>query len=399
MRKRVIAGTGCALADFVYNGLSFSDEKFSRYISVDAGDGGLSPGKLVFTEELESFAGQPYPEILRTITGGDHSGVFNVGGPSIVSLIHAAQMLGSDHYTVKFFGMAGVDATAGRIFDIVSRTPLDISNYLRTDSASTPFTDVFSDPGYDGGHGERTFVNNIGAACHFTPEMLTDEFFSADITCFGGTALVPQIHDSLESLLEKASSRGSVTVVNTVFDFRNEKLNPRRPWPLGRSREALRLMDILIMDAEESLKISGTKDQENAVRYFIDHNTPSFIITNGQNDMIAYSSGNGIFAPMPVIHMPVCSRIVRELKENPALKGDTTGCGDNFAGGVVTSIALQLQTLPKGSLDLAQAMALGAASGGFACYYLGGTYLEDRPFAKRDKVLAYCDNDNRSDAL
>ena len=50
--KIVISGTGCALADFIYNGVSFNSISFKKYLSKKAGDGGLSPGKLVFTEEL-----------------------------------------------------------------------------------------------------------------------------------------------------------------------------------------------------------------------------------------------------------------------------------------------------------------------------------------------------------
>ena len=55
-----ISGTGCALADFLYSGISFEGEDFKKYRSEKRGDGGLSPGKLVFTEELEKFTGNSY---------------------------------------------------------------------------------------------------------------------------------------------------------------------------------------------------------------------------------------------------------------------------------------------------------------------------------------------------
>jgi hypothetical protein len=41
----------------------------------------------------------------------------------------------------------------------------------------------------DGGHGGRTFVNNIGAAWKYFPENLTHDFFDSQIVCFGGTFL------------------------------------------------------------------------------------------------------------------------------------------------------------------------------------------------------------------
>ncbi|MDQ1296584.1 MAG: hypothetical protein QG611_562, partial [Bacteroidota bacterium] len=163
-KKIVVSGTGCALADFLYNDIPFHGSEFTEYISRNAGDGGLSPGKLVFTEELEKYSGQSYKEILKKITHGNPPDAFNVGGPSLVSLIHLSQMLDINDYQVKFFGMAGQDETAELIFRIVRGTPLNINNYLSSAGKPTPFTDVFSDPGFDNGVGERTFVNNIGAA-------------------------------------------------------------------------------------------------------------------------------------------------------------------------------------------------------------------------------------------
>ena len=94
---------------------------------------------------------------------------FNVGGPSLVSLIHASQLLDRDNFEVRYFGTTGKDETARRIFDIVRTTPLNTDNYLSFGSRSTPFTDVLSDPSYDGGHGERTFINNIGASWEYSP--------------------------------------------------------------------------------------------------------------------------------------------------------------------------------------------------------------------------------------
>ncbi len=48
--KIIISGAGCAIADLIYNRVSFASPGFQKYISKQNGDGGLSPGKLVFTE-------------------------------------------------------------------------------------------------------------------------------------------------------------------------------------------------------------------------------------------------------------------------------------------------------------------------------------------------------------
>ncbi len=381
----IISGTGCALGDFLYNGVSFEHEGFLKFKSVKPGDGGLSPGKLVFTEELEKFSGCSYVEILKEIIGERQPDAFNVGGPSLVSLIHASQILNPLEYEVKYFGMAGEDDTARKITDIVRKTPLNIKNYETITSKGSPFTDVFSDPSYDNGNGERTFVNNIGAAWEYSAQYLTDDFFNSHIVCFGGTALVPQIHNNLTSLLARAKSNDCITVLNTVFDFMNEKTYPGKPWPPGNNPDSFRMIDILIMDMEESLKISGQMTIEKAAEFFASTELSSFIITNGANNMYFWSGG-GLFKEKNITQLPVSKKITGLLKSASVPKGDTTGCGDNFAGGIIASLAWQLKTGTKGEFDLTDAISWGTASGGFTCFTVGGTYLEKDQGEKLIKI-------------
>jgi len=379
--KIIVAGTGCALADFLYTGVIFEEPRFKKYLSKKRGDGGLTPGKLVFTEELERFSGVPYSEINREITGGTLPTAFNIGGPGLVSLINTSQLLNKDRFEVRFYGGAGSDDTAVLIDNMVRKTPLNIDHYSRISDKRTPFTDVLSDVTYDNHQGERTFVNNIGAAWDYVPGYLGDDFFDADIVCFGGTALVPQIHDNLTTLLIRAKQNGCFTVVNTVFDFRNEKNNPDQPWPLVDSPESYRYIDLLIMDCEESLKISGKQSISEAAGYFISQNIASLIITNGARELYSFSNG-GIFGKCELKKFPVSKKVSDDFARNPSLKGDTTGCGDNFAGGVIASLAMQLEKSEIGQFSLSEAITWGVASGGFTCYYIGGAYIETEEYEK-----------------
>ncbi len=383
--KIVISGTGCALADYLYTGIKFNSPEFLKYQSKEGGDGGLSPGKLVFTEELEKFSSTPYPEIFSQLTGDKQADSINIGGPGLVSLINTSQLLNPSEFQVSYYGGAGNDETADFIFNLLQKTPLDISNYKRIGAKFTPFTHVLSDPTYDNNHGERTFINNIGAAWDYTPDLIHNDFFKSDLVCFGGTALVPQIHDHLTGLLGKAKDNRCMTVVNTVFDFRNEKLNPGQAWPLGNTSESLKLIDLLIMDCEESLRISGCHTIEEAADYFAGQNVASFIITNGIRNLFAFSNGK-VFRKTGIIQFPVSTKVVETIKLFPDLKGDTTGCGDNFAGGAIASIARQLKTSQKGDFDLEDTIAWATASGGFACYCVGGTYVEAKSGEKLEKV-------------
>ena len=377
-----IAGTGCSLMDRLYTGVDFSGAGFQKYISREKGDGGLTPGKLVFTEEFEQFAGVPYSRAVEEIVGLRGPDSYNIGGPAIVPLIHAAQLHPEPRVSVHFYGALGEDATADKILAVIRKTPVDTRGYRKTGGVS-PFTDVFSDPNWDNGNGERAFINHIGAAWNCTPESLDNAFWKGDIILFGGTALVPNIHDNLTELTRRCRETDKITLVATVFDFRNEKKDPYGRWPLGRSEETFRNTDLLIVDREEAFRISGTDKIEDSMLFFREMGTDACIITQGAEPVWLYSSG-GLFKPQSILSLPISEAVGTELRSNPESRGDTTGCGDNFAGGVIASIAEQLFQEPKGRLDIIEACTVGIVSGGFTCFYAGGTYIESRSGEKLD---------------
>jgi len=384
MPKIIVSGAGCCLVDLLYNDINFSSTDVKPYLSVTRGDGGLTPGHLVFREEFEKFCGKPFEIVLGKITGGRKQDKINIGGPSIVSLINVTQMTDMEHCEVRFHGRGGDDEGGRYLLDMLGKTRVILSDYRLTDKP-VPSTVVLSDPGYENGHGERMFINSIAAAWEFGPDDLPDEFFRSDIVVFGGTALVPNIHDNLAALLKKAKSNGCKTIVNTVFDFRNEKAAPGKRWPLGESDESYALTDLLIADQEEALRLSGQRDTKSALQFFINKKASSVVITNGSKNITAWSDGR-FFAEQKSIEMPVSKKVTDDLLSLRG--GDTTGCGDNFAGGLIASIVNQLN---EGTMqpDLKEACCRGIVSGGFTCFYLGGTYFEEHPGDKRKKIEPY----------
>jgi sugar/nucleoside kinase (ribokinase family) len=378
-----ISGTGSALVDYLYKPVNFTGENFKQFLSVNPGDGGLSPGKLVFRDEFEKFSGEDYLKVRELITNGNPPVTLNIGGPSIVSLIHAAQMLVGTNAEVCFYGSKGTDKEAAFIDENIQRTPLKIRKYKISDK-NTPFTDVLSDPNYDQGLGERIFINNIGAAWDLFPDDLDEAFFESDMVVFGGTALVPNIHQSLTELLKKAKEKNALTIVNTAYDFLNEKKNPNVPWPLGSSLETYQYIDLLITDREEALRLSGKETMDDALSFFKETGVGGIIITNGANPLyFAYNSS--LFGSSEGIR-PVSEKVREMMIQHPEKVGDTTGCGDNFVGGVIASIAQQLLEHPSQQIDLNKAIALGVASGGYACFYHGGTFFEKEPGEKKREV-------------
>jgi len=80
--------------------------------------------------------------------------------------------------------------------------------------------------------------------------------------------LVPNIHQSLTELLEKSKENNALTIVNTVYDFLNEKKNPNAAWPLGSSLQTYQYIDLLITDREEALRLSGKETVDDALSFF-----------------------------------------------------------------------------------------------------------------------------------
>lgn len=369
--KIIVKGIGCCLVDQLYSDIDFGSVTIQPYLSKKRGDGGLAPGKLVFKEEFEKFCGVNFKNALNSITDAKTYDSVNIGGPSIVALMTAAQLAGKECCDVRFYGRGGNDEMGKYILSSLKKTPVLLSNYKLINN-ETPFTMVLSDPSFDNGHGERMFINSIGAAGDYLPGDVPDDFFDCDIVIFGGTALVPQIHDGLTTLLKKAKSNNCRTIVNTVFDFRNEYANPDSKWPLGESDETYKYIDCLIADKEEALSLSGQQHLNGSIEFFRKNKLSSLIITNGSKNISAYSDGS-FFTPCELIEMPVSKKVTDEIRSGHI--GDTTGCGDNFVGGVLYSAIVQLYNGVKHP-DISEACCWGIASGGYTCFYMGGAFFE-----------------------
>ncbi len=386
MRTKIkVSVVGCSLVDRLYSNVCFTGPEFALYQSKKRGDGGLTPGQLVFKEEFEEFGKGMLSEILIEITNKNSPDKINIGGPGIVPLIHASQMLDNEACACFFYGCGGKDTDGEYIVNTLKPMNLSLDNY-HLSGIHTPATDVLSDPNYNNGHGERIFINSIASGWEYSPKELNEDFFTSDIVVFGGTALVPNIHDNLTELLEKAKSQGSFTIVNTVYDFRNEKKDANQKWPLGKSDDSYHNIDLLIIDCEEALRLSGKTELNQAMDFFQTNGTKAVIITNGSQNIRIYAMKNGSFKEMERSEMPVSDAITRDLTQEN--KGDTTGCGDNFVGGVIFSVVSQVLE-NRQELDLEEACIWGIVSGGYACFYTGGTYFEKYPGEKREKLLPY----------
>ncbi len=378
-----IHGTGCSLVDNLYTPIDFYSDHYMKWLARKEFDAGIITGGLVFGDNLEKEAGVKYADIIAEITG-DMQPQRNVGGPSVVALLHMSQITDMKEVEISYYGARSDDETGKYLKEKLSRFNINIDNYIVTDG-NTPFTDVLSDPSYNNNNGERTFINYIGAAGRIAGRDLPASFFEADILVFGGTALTPGIHDDLSQVLKRGRDSGCINFVNTVYDFRNQRRNPEKPWPLVSREEDFRLIDLLIADNEEAVRISGKPDKREAARFFLSKGVRSGIITHGSEDITCFSNGN-FFSEEGIFTMPVSREAGARMKAMPSGKADTTGCGDNFAGGVYASVVRQLSESPGNVPSLRKAALMGIVSGGFAGLYLGGVYYEQYRNEKAEKL-------------
>jgi sugar/nucleoside kinase (ribokinase family) len=142
----------------------------------------------------------------------------------------------------------------------------------------------------------------------------------------------------------------------------------------------------LITNQEEALRLSGKKVLKEAMHFFRDNGTGAVIVTNGVNNVSLFSNQKSLFKEIHLTEMPVSDLVTRQLIEKKS--GDTTGCGDNFAGGVIASLVTQLQN-NKEKIDLKEACIWGIVSGGFSCFYMGGTYHQKHPGEKLKLLIPF----------
>ena len=381
-----INGLGCSLIDNLYSPVDFGSEAYKKWSLGNDKGMGIITGGLVFGEDLERSWNRNYEDILNEITEEKLSADKNVGGPAIVALINISQIINEAGINLGFYGARADDENGLYIAEKLDLFNIGLSGYVVVDGI-TPFTDVLSDPAYNDNNGERSFINYIGAAGKISGHDIPSSFFDADILIYGGTALTPGLHDDLSFLLKKGKEEGCLNFVNTVYDFRNQNLNPDKLWPLVNEDNDFGLIDLLIADNEEALKISGQRTKEEAVHFFAEMDVRSVIITHGSEEIFCFSDGT-FFTEKTSFRMPVSESAGSQMRSLPSGYGaDTTGCGDNFAGGVYASTALQLKNNINEKPSLKKAAAWGVVSGGLAGLYQGGVYYEKKHGEKLEKLM------------
>jgi sugar/nucleoside kinase (ribokinase family) len=378
-----ISGVGCCVLDVLHDVPPGEGEaRMARYLSRADGDGGLVRGGAVLRRALEERFGRPASEIVVEIAGGA-APTTTLGGVATAGLIAAAQLLRGEGIDVRLYANLSDDEDGALVRRLLARTPLS-TDRIGTRRGRFPTTQILNERG-DGGTGERTFIAEAGVseALALAPEDLDRAFLESEVTLFSAMWWEPRLFAHLTRLLEGCKRAGSVTVVGTAFD--PSRGLDRSRWALGDSDEAYRYVDVLVANRAEALLYAGETEVGRAAEFFRRAGVGACVVTEGV-EPVYYWSGGRPFAPAEG-RLPVPAAILRDKASGALPTGDSVGCGDNFAGGVVASIALQR----KGgqALSLREAVLLGNLCGGIASTHAGGVFNEQYPGEKRDLVSRY----------
>ncbi len=412
-----IHGAGHGLLDFIHSDIDFASSKALQYHAQVPGDGGLEMGKVLNLEAFLRYAGKPWENVLADLTAmvpadvnaavsakameTGRSGIpeFNAGGPGLVSMAVASQLLKPAKVPVTYYGLSGDDSAGSRLRHLLAQTPLDMTCF-RQRPGRTATTMVCNDPRAQQGHGDRFFLNDPGTvACDAS--ILGESFFQATFNVYAGTAMVPALHAELPALLAKGRHRGALNVVATVFDSVSEKSAPGRPWSLG-AGEAYPDIDLLVANAEEIRRLAGLSGVEECVSALFARGLTAAVVTRGPGE-VYYRSRGGIFGRTEG-YAPANPALVAMAGDRSRNSGDTSGAGDNFLAGLLSDLMLQILSddfFPKGEihierellqicpLRLRHAIEFGIVAGGLACLQKGGLKIEKSKGERLNLVRTY----------
>ena len=169
-------------------------------------------------------------------------------------------------------------------------------------------------------NGERPALHVIGANGEFCSQDVNFEAVKdADFLHMGGTSLLTKFDGQpTVELLKYAKENGAVTTFDLVAIDRPdllELINPCLPY-----------IDYFMPGLEEAEMMTGLKDRQEIIRYFLDKGVKCTVFKMGEKgSSIAYYKNKELVETItPVIE----SKIV-----------DSTGCGDSYCAGFITGLS------------------------------------------------------------
>ena len=230
------------------------------------------------------------------------------GAAGNVSLALAA--LGVEH---RLFGAVGDDQAGRWVADELQRAGVAADVRIAAGQA-TGISIALEAPGR-----ERAFLTAHGVLNRYKESDLPDDALDADLVLLTGYFSLPGLRGAgTRHLLQRARSRGAVTVFDTGWDPED--------WTGEAAQEVLEMLpfvDIFLPNEPEALALSGKSDAEGALAF----------LSNRCNGWVAVKLGEeGVLAQGPEVE-------TLRVTAPPVEAIDTTGAGDSLAAGMLAELA------------------------------------------------------------
>ena len=230
-------------------------------------------------------------------------------------------------------GAVGDDEKADWVLLTLKKHGIDTSAMQRLKGVPTSATILNVRP-----NGDRPALHVRGASDHFdvAPAMY-DQVFDAPIIHLGGTGLLKKMDGAASvTLLKEAKKRGRTVTFDLIAASAET---------FGNVGPLLPFIDYFMPSIEEAKDMSGQATAEDCAKFFLDKGAACCVFTLG-GDGAYYAHKDGTRLQSPAYEIQIV---------------DTTGCGDAFDAGFITSFHHKMDT--ETALRFAQASAGLVATG------------------------------------
>jgi len=250
--------------------------------------------------------GRPVSEIPK---GGDLAYIdelrLTVAGTAGGTIIDCAK-LGLSTLAV---GAVGDDEKADFVVSVLEKFGADTAGFERIKGVPTSSTILNIRP-----NGERPALHLRGACDHFLPpnkEKL--DIFDCKVFHLGGTGLLKKLDGSVSvELLKEAKENGCITTWDLIGASKTtiDIVKPLLPH-----------IDYFMPSIEEASIMCGLDDPNDIAKYYLDNGVTNCVLTMGGEGSLFVNKDETIKTPAFDINVV-----------------DTTGCGDAFDAGMITSL-------------------------------------------------------------
>jgi sugar/nucleoside kinase (ribokinase family) len=289
--------------------------------------GDCNPDLVLTGENVEPAFGQ----VERLVDGAE----LTIGGSAGIMACGAARL----GLRTALVGVVGDDLFGRFMIEALNERGVDTHGVVVDAGARTGLTVVLSRPG---DRAILTFPGTIGVlTCDQVDTALLTSARHVHVASF---FLQPSLAAGLPRLLEQARAAGATTSVDPNWD-------PGETWD-GGLRDALRVTDVFLPNAEEAIRIAGRATADEAAAALAELG-PLVAVKLGADGALAARSGTD---PIRCAALPGTEPV------------DTIGAGDSFDAGFLAGVLHGWSTR--------WALALGTACGSLSTRAIGGTLAQ-----------------------